>query len=115
MKFLAHLYDLLFAPAGVFDSDSSVICTSEDNSVVWPVESDNFMVNPATGLPMLGGIGSTDVMGNLFGFDGTCHDDCASTFDHFESASMFDTSSTFDTSSMFDCGFSSTGTDSCDW
>lgn len=41
MKFLAHLYDLLFAPAGVFDFDSSVICTSDANDFLW---SDEFMV-----------------------------------------------------------------------
>lgn len=79
MKFLAHLYDLLFAPAGVFDFDSSVICTSDANDFLW---SDEFMVNPATGLPMTGGIGGFDSMGNAFGFDTNHNDDSASMFDN---------------------------------
>ncbi|KAL0630745.1 hypothetical protein Q9L58_010408 [Maublancomyces gigas] len=78
MKFLAHLYDLLFAPAGVFDSDSSATCTSDANDFLW---SDEFMVNPATGLLMTGGIGGVDMMGNAFGCDMNHNDDSASMFD----------------------------------
>jgi len=93
MKFLAQLYDFLFAPAGVLDSDVGPIGTSEANDFS---SSDDFMVNPATGLPMTGGIGGFDMMGNAFGFDINHHDDSASMFDHCEFASDFNTCSTFD-------------------
>ena len=32
-------------------------------------EDDGFAINPASGLPMIAGIGSVDVEGNLYGFD----------------------------------------------
>lgn len=93
MKFLAQLYDFMFAPAGVFDSDMGPIGASEANDFS---SSDDFMVNPATGLLMCGGIGGIDAMGNSFGFDLNHHDESASMFDHCEFESTFNTGSTFD-------------------
>ncbi len=79
MKFLTQLYDFMFAPAGVFDSDMGSIGASEVNDFL---SSDDFTVNPATGLLMIGGIGWIDAMGNSFGVDLSHHDDSASMFDH---------------------------------
>jgi nitrous oxidase accessory protein NosD len=44
--------------------------------------SDNFAVNPANGLPMIGGMGGVDISGNAFGTD--------SSNDHFTSSSFSD-------------------------
>ena len=93
MKFMAQLYDLLFAPASTFDSDAGSASASGTNDFS---SSDDFMVNPATGLPMTGGIGGFDMMGNSFGFDLNHHDESASMSDHWESVSMVDTGSMFD-------------------
>ncbi|CUI04229.1 hypothetical protein BN2497_3235 [Janthinobacterium sp. CG23_2] len=92
MKFLAQLYDFMFAPAGVFDTDMKPAGASEANDFS---SSDDFMVNPSTGLLMIGGIGGIDAMGNSFGVDNH-HDESASMFDHCEFESTFNTCSTFD-------------------
>ena len=68
---------------------------------------DDFAVNPANGLPMVGGAGGVDVEGNPFGTDFS-HDQLAS--------SIFDDSWTSSLSSSFDDSWSS-GSDSSisDW
>ncbi|MGF1748476.1 hypothetical protein [Vibrio cionasavignyae] len=86
-----------------------------------PTFDDN-AINPATGLPMVGGFGGVDVEGNPFGTDSSDSFDNTSVFDDSFSSlsddsmtiSLFDdnTSSCFDDSSLFDddsfgCGSSS--------
>lgn len=58
-------------------------------------------INPANGMPMVGGIGGIDVTGNFWGQSDTSIDhDYYSSVDHF--AASFDSSSMFDSGSMFD-------------
>lgn len=73
-------------------------------------------INPANGLPMIGGIGGVDVAGNSYGTNsnddsGIIYSDTTDTghsfdFDHHDSGSMFDNSfdhgSSFGSGSMFD-------------
>ncbi|CAM4213528.1 hypothetical protein [Vibrio agarivorans] len=59
---------------------------------------DDNSINPATGLPMVGGIGGLDVQGNPYGFDNSDDPFESSLSDPFEDDFM----STDDTSSMFD-------------
>ncbi|OED72172.1 hypothetical protein A141_10060 [Vibrio crassostreae ZF-91] len=83
---------------------------------------DDNAINPANGLPMIGGIGGVDVEGNPFGIDSSDSFDSTSLFDDSISSlsddsmnsSLFDdsTNSCFDDSSLFDddsfgCGSSS--------
>lgn len=72
-------------------------------------------INPATGFPMIGGIGGVDVVGNPYGADSRLNDIgidtidtglndcCSSTMDLFDS----DTSSSFDDSFSTGSGFDS--------
>ena len=120
MKFLAELFDFMFAPAGAFDSDSDSSNTSSNNNFV---EHESTMFNPANGMPMIegsGGIGGIDVAGNLWGHSDMFSDDgYCSSIDHsaasFDSSSMFDSTSMFDSDSMFDCSSPSTGIGFDDW
>lgn len=50
---------------------------------VTPATTD---INPATGLPMVGGIGGVDVGGNLYGTDWQ-QNDVSTPFEHFSSVS----------------------------
>jgi hypothetical protein len=71
--------------------------------------TEDFEINPATGLPMIGGFGGVDVAGNLYGTD---HSDLSSSHDFgsssgdsscsFSSSSDFDSSSWDSGSSMFE-------------
>ncbi|MGR5501984.1 hypothetical protein ACQKP3_14730 [Vibrio sp. DNB22_10_4] len=78
------------------------------------VDDENTVINPATGLPMVGGIGGLDTMGNPYGYDslfqGTYPDDTSS--------STADSAFEADSSSCTDYGcdeFTTTGFDnSCD-
>lgn len=78
------------------------------------VDDENTVINPATGLPMVGGIGGLDTMGNPYGYDslsqGTYPDDT--------SLSTADSAFEADSSSCTDYGsdeFTTTGFDnSCD-
>lgn len=108
MNFLSKLFDLVFPPTGTHDSDSSSDSGSISGSGLSSGGTDdNFfehefmMVNPANGMPMMGGIGGVDVTGNFWGQSDTSsdHGHCSS-IDH--SADSFDTSSMFDSGSMFD-------------
>lgn len=66
MSFFSKMYEYMCAPAGTYSSDlfeatnDDVFCA--DNSIT--------VINPATGLPMTGGIGGIDVAGNPYGVDG---------------------------------------------
>lgn len=57
------------------------------------MSDDDFMVNPANGLPMVGGMGGMDIEGNPFGIDFS-HDHIATSSidDDFLTGSMFDDS-----------------------
>jgi len=97
------------------DDDISSISTSTD-------DLETTMINPASGLPMISGIGSVDVAGNAFGSDSMSdmHDSLNNNF--IDDSSMFSddlTSSTdsfdsFDSSSSIGCDDSfSSFDDSC--
>ena len=70
---------------------------------------EDMAVNPATGLPMVGGTGGVDVHGNPYGSDMNEHhhsfNDSFSSIDSFSSSdsvsSSFDDSSSWDSSSSF--------------
>lgn len=80
----------------------------------WDTASSSITkINPATGLPMCGGIGGFDVAGNPYGFDNSStFDDCSSA-----SGSMFDDCSSSSSSMFDDWGSSSCSSSSSfdDW
>ena len=51
---------------------------------------DSSAYNPASGLPMVGGIGGVDVGGNMYGTDSSHHSSLGSSNDSFSSGSSFD-------------------------
>ena len=72
-------------------SDDNISATSI-HSIHEPIEDsclsdtsgiNDFSINPANGLPMVGGIGGVDVAGNSFGTDS--HNDFDATCGHFNS------------------------------
>lgn len=72
-------------------------------------QGNEFDINPANGLPMIGGYAGFDIAGNTFGFDST-HDYSSSGFDDsFSSSRDGFSSSDFDSCS----GFSSSDSGSC--
>lgn len=85
--------DSISEKEGVFDNGTSEFSPPES------LNTDD--INPATGLPMVDGIGSVDIAGNAFG---TSHDDFISEVDHdtaeFDSPNSWDDSSSFDSSDM---------------
>ena len=91
---------------GLFD-DSSVGGSSVADAV-----TDESVINPANGLPMVGGMGGVDVEGNPYGADFTANNSCPSTLDMFDSG-IADCSSNDSFSSGMDDSFSSFGSD--DW
>lgn len=69
---------------------------------------DDFTINPATGLPMVNGMGGVDVAGNPYGVDNSHHDSFGSSFDSGSSFGSHDSfGSTFDSGSSFGGGFGS--------
>lgn len=102
MNFLSKFFDLMFPPSGTPDSDSSSGSSAggiDDNFF----EHEFMVVNPANGMPMMGGIGGVDVTGNFWGQPDTLSDHGHfSSVDH--SADSFDTSAMFDSNLMFDSG-----------
>lgn len=92
--------DLLSNEYNVLSSDGLDISSLGASSSI----DDDFTINPASGLPMIGGIGGLDAEGNPYGIDSS---------DSLLSSSIFDesTSSCFDDSNLFDdnfgCGSSS--------
>lgn len=102
MNFLSKLFDLMFPPTDTLDSDSDASSGSSVGGI-----DDNFFrnecmaVNPANGMPMIGGIGGVDITGNLWGQSDTFDDHGHySSVDH--SADSFGTNSIVDSGSMFD-------------
>ena len=88
-----------------------IVAVDDDISNSSFMSDNSFTINPATGLPMINGIGSVDVAGNTYGSDSMSDAGLSS------SNSMFDdgissSNSTFDddissSNSTFDDGFSS--------
>tara|TARA_R110001599_G_scaffold77094_1_gene210680 strand:+ start:382 stop:747 length:366 start_codon:yes stop_codon:yes gene_type:complete len=84
--FAHSIFDDSYDPQD-FDDDPDHSFTLFDSESLSPQETD--LINPATGLPMLGGdIGGIDVGGNPYGFD------------------ISDDTSSFDESIFIDTGFS---------
>jgi hypothetical protein len=88
---------------GIGDSSSDLSQTS--SSSFTDSSHDDFAVNPATGLPMVGGTGGVDVHGNPYGTDINEHHS-VSLHDSFNDSS-FDHGSTWDCSSDSSSSFSS--------
>ena len=91
---------------GLFD-DGSVGGGSAADAV-----TDESVINPANGLPMVGGVGGLDVEGNPYGTDFTADSSCHSTSNMFDSG-IADCSSNDSFSSGVDDSFSSFGSN--DW
>jgi hypothetical protein len=78
--------------------ESSLSDDAMDMHSVW----DDTTINPATGLPMVSGIGGVDVAGNPYGMDSS-HDDMFSSFDDsFDSGISDSFSDPFDSFDSFD-------------
>jgi hypothetical protein len=82
--FFSGLVDLFFGKSGSINGDS--------NDSVSDTE-----INPASGLPMVGGIGGVDIEGNPYGTDS---DDMCSSFDDGLFSSCDDSFSSFDDDSF---------------
>ena len=67
MRFFSHIYDYMFAPAGTFEFGVGACSAHGLDDVSSAMQMP--VTNPATGLPMISGMGGVDVMGNPFGFD----------------------------------------------
>lgn len=65
---------------------------------------NDFTINPATGLPMIDGMGGVDIAGNPYGVDNNNHDTFGSSFNIGSNDSF---GSSFDSSSSFGGGFGS--------
>jgi hypothetical protein len=103
MDFLSKFFDFVFPSTGANESDSdssSSLSTSgiADNFF----EHESMLVNPANGMPMMGGTCGFDVLGNPWGHSDTLGDNHShhSSVDH--SAESFGSNSMFDSGSMFD-------------
>ncbi len=79
--------DDLFESASLFD-DSEFNYSTTDSS---PSTDDDLAINPASGLPMTGGIGGVDAAGNPYGIDSS---------DTFDDSSLFDDTTLFEDSSI---------------
>lgn len=84
--------------SNVFDDDDSWSTSSsssifDDDSPISSISSDDdFVINPASGLPMIGGIGGIDAAGNVYGSytsDDFNHTDSLSFDDSFSSTDSF--------------------------
>ena len=95
---------------GIWDWFSGLFSTSSDSSSTPVVstdwESSSCRINPATGLPMVGGCGGVDVQGNPYGTDLHSDDDSSS------SSIAIDTDST---GSAFDDYWNSTSAFDDSW
>lgn len=96
MSFLSTLLDFMFPV-----TSTSGFWAKEGVLESGMPRTEIMAINPANGMPMVGGIGGIDVTGNFWGQSDTSSDHCYySSVDH--SAASFDTSSMFDSGSMFD-------------
>ncbi len=86
-----------------YNDNSSNSTPSFDSSI------DDNAINPANGLPMVGGTGGVDVEGNPYGFDSSHDDTIIGSDDLFSSGSSFDDSflNTDNSYSGYDDSFSS--------
>lgn len=82
------VFSALAEPVAAARIDSDPWELSDSGSPDW-LDGPRTEINPATGLPMVGGIGGLDVMGNPWGVDLHSSDDL---YDHtgFASSSAFD-------------------------
>lgn len=102
MSFLSKLFDVMFPPSNTsnFDSATNLSDTGSDGNEI-------MVINPATAMPMVGGVGGIDLMGNLWGQSdsmgsgGSCFSTGGSS-GSFDSGSMLDDGSTSYSCSMFD-------------
>ena len=74
-----HKSDISNSTVNLFEGGSGIDSTWDDNAI-----------NPANGLPMIGGIESVDVEGNPFGMDFSHDDSFSGIDDSFSSGSGFD-------------------------
>lgn len=88
-----------FTPAPLMPDDFTAMPSADQNldwtnpAVNW--QHDSYDINPANGLPMMGGMAGLDIAGNTYGVDST-HDFSTSSFD--------DSSYSCDGSSFGGCG-----------
>ena len=85
------------------DDSSPSSMTNTDSGTMFETTE----INPATGLPMLGGTGGVDVEGNPYGMDLNSHHDICS------SSSMFDDSLSSSCSSLWDDDSFTSSSTSC--
>ena len=94
--------------------------TNDNSSVDFSNTTSITNINPANGLPMIDGIGSVDVAGNVFGTDANnalSHSDLTSSISNdsiFDTSSNWGSSSSIDSSSSFDSGSSFNSSSSWD-
>ena len=67
MRFFNQLYEFMFAPASTHEPGLSTGYTNGIDETACALQIP--FTNSATGLPMISGAGSVDVMGNPFGFE----------------------------------------------
>ena len=83
---------------------------NDSSSVGFSNTTNTHTINPANGLPMIDGIGSLDVAGNVFGTDASITSSLSdmnlsiSNDSVFSGSSNLDSSGSFDSSSTFDSG-----------
>ena len=110
-----HAGSLAAAAAGtsVFNHFDSSDGSSLDSSSVTS-EMDEIAINPANGMPMVGGIGGVDIEGNPYGTDSGVFTDDHSMFDDTSGCGMDD--SFISQNDAFGCGMDdSTGSGFDDW
>lgn len=102
MSILSTLFNFMFPliRTSFFDSDTEPLGVRIDSNQM-------MAINPATAMPMVGGVGGIDLRGNLWGqSDSVDGEGSFSSIDYatgiLDVGSMFDTGSMFDGCSMFD-------------
>lgn len=97
MSLLSTLFDVMFPLSNTsnFDSATNLSGTGNDSN-------EMMSINPANGIPMLGGVGGIDLKGNLWGQSDSL-DDQYSYCSEGSFSDLFDSSSISDTGSMLSC------------
>lgn len=72
------------------DSDTQSSSVFDDTSAGFSESHDDFEINPANGLPMVGGMGGVDIEGNTYGTDDDLHTMGCDSFDSIGDCNMFD-------------------------
>jgi len=71
-RWFADLFQTDESTTNALDEESSSVRSStlaDDSNESDFSKTNDFLINPASGLPMVGGIGGFDVAGNLFGMN----------------------------------------------